>query len=100
MAKRSLEELQKRYSSASSVAGKSKGPGGPGGPRGPRGARPTGKPKNSKATVRRLISYIAVYRMRILVVLVFMLLNTLCSVAGSYLLRDVINVVYLSVSPE
>ena len=102
MAKRSLEELQKRYSSASAVAGKSKdpGPGGPGGPRGPRGARPTGKPKNSKATVRRLISYIAVYRMRILVVLLFMLLNTLCSVAGSYLLRDVINVVDLSVSPE
>ena len=92
MAKRSLEELQKRYASAAAADG-GRGPGGMHGP-GPR--RPMGeggKGNYSRATVQRLLSYIAVYRGRIILALVFMVINTLTALAGTFLLRDVINVV-------
>ena len=91
MAARNLEELQKRYASLGKSGGK--GPGGPGGPRrgGPGGPRPKGKPKDSRATIRRLAGYIAAYRLRLIIVLACMLCNTLASLAGSYLLRDIIN---------
>lgn len=92
MAKRSLEELQKRYASAAAPGGM-RGPGGPGGP-GPR--RPMGeggKGRYNRTTVNRLMSYIAAYRGRIILALVFMVINTLTSLAGTFLLRDVINVV-------
>ena len=49
--------------------------------------------KYSRATVQRLLSYIAVYRGRIIPALVFMVINTLTALAGTFLLRDVINVV-------
>ena len=88
MAARNLEELQKRYASLGKAGKASGGPGG-----GPRrgGPRPKGKPKNSRATIRRLAGYIAAYRLRLIIVLLCMLLNTLASLAGSYLLRDIIN---------
>ncbi|MBQ9162393.1 MAG: ABC transporter ATP-binding protein [Clostridia bacterium] len=77
-----------------------RGPGmrGPGGPR--HGVHQKGKPKNSKATVKRLISYIAAYRTRLILVFTFMIISTLASVFGSYLLRDVINVVGGTITPE
>jgi ATP-binding cassette subfamily B protein len=94
MAARNLQELQKRYASlGKSAAGR--GPGGPGGPGGPRrggpGPRPKGKPKNSRATIRRLAGYIAAYRFRLAIVFACMLLSTLTALAGGYLLRDVYN---------
>ena len=65
---RSLAQLQKQYASA---AAPSKGPmGGPG--RGP-GARAHGKPKNARATVSRLLSYIRPYRFRLVLVLLWVL---------------------------
>ncbi|MBE6693219.1 MAG: ABC transporter ATP-binding protein [Ruminococcaceae bacterium] len=99
MAARSIEELQKRYSSLGSSRAKGgMGMRGPGGPR--RGVHQKGKPKNSKATVKRLISYIAAYRTRLIFVFTFMIISTLASVLGSYLLRDVINVVGGAKTPE
>ncbi len=99
MAARSLQELQKRYASL----GKTNQRGGPGGPGGPRGRGPMmrgkGKPKNSRATIRRLAGYIAAYRFRLMLVLLCMLMSTLTSLAGGYLLRDVINVLDESVAP-
>ena len=95
MAARSIEELQKRYASlgkASAGRGGHRGPGGPGPRRGgPGGPRPKGKPQNSRATVRRLVGYIAAYRFRLVIVFASMLCSTLASLAGGYLLRDVIN---------
>ena len=38
-----------------------------------------------------MAGYIAAYRLRLIIVLVCMLCNTLSSLAGSYLLRDIIN---------
>ena len=93
MAARSLEELQKQYAGKSS---KGKIPGGPGHGPGPRrgggpGVRAKGKPKNTKATVQRLLSYISKYKFRLVLVLVCMLFNTLSSLTGAYILRPVIN---------
>ena len=63
MAARSLQELQKRYASLGKVP--KGGPGG--GPRG-RGPRPKGKPKDSRATVRRLMGYIGAHWFRLIFV--------------------------------
>ena len=95
MAARSLTELQKRYASLGKVP---KGGSG-GGPRG-RGPRPKGKPKNSRATVRRLLRYIGAHWFRLLWVFVCMICSTVTSLAGSYLLRDVYNVLTLPADGE
>ena len=91
MAARNLQELQKRYSSLGKVP--KGGPGG--GPRGRGGPRPKGKPKDSRATVRRLMGYIGAHWFRLIFVFLCMLCSTLTSMAGTYLLRDVYNVLTL-----
>ncbi len=95
MAGRNLEELQKRYNHRAAAPGR-RGPGGPGGPPGrpPRGGDPgmqKGKPGNVRATVKRLWSYIANYKLRLFFVILCMLTSTLTSLAGSYIMRPVIN---------
>ena len=99
MAARSLDELRRRYASTKAPA-RGGMPGGPGPMRG-RGPqmRGKGKPKDTRATIRRLASYIAAYRLRLAFVLLCMLVNTVASLLGGYLLRDVINVLDRSVSP-
>ncbi|MBQ4051432.1 MAG: ABC transporter ATP-binding protein [Oscillospiraceae bacterium] len=88
MPKRDLENLAKRYNSASAQRALMKGPGGRRGP----GARGSGsKPKNTKETISRLFKYISAYKLRMAVVFVFMLLRTLAALAGSYMLRPIIN---------
>lgn len=91
MATRTLEELQKQYGSKSSRSQKGMPPhGGPrrgGGP----GTRAKGKPKDTKATIKRLLSYLAKYKFRLVLVLVCMLMHTIASLTGSYILRPVIN---------
>lgn len=95
MAGRNLEELQKRYNHRAAAPGR-RGHGGPGGPPGrpPRGGGPgmqKGKPGNVRATVKRLWSYIANYKLRLFFVILCMLTSTLTSLAGSYIMRPVIN---------
>jgi len=71
------------------------GPGGrrPGmGPGGPRGmAMMGGKPKNTSATIRRLFAYIGRDKIKILFVLFCVLGSSLTNLAGSYIMRPVIN---------
>ena len=83
--KRSLEELQKRYAREVKTSR-----GGFGGGRGRASIKP-GKPQDAKRTVKRLAAYVAAYKGRLILVLVFMLLSTVSSLAGSYILRPVIN---------
>ncbi len=93
MAGRNLAELKDRYNRAYS----SKNPGGPAGPgtggRGPGGAAMRGKskPKNTKNTIKRLFSYISAYKKRMVFVLFCMAISTASHLAGSYILRPVIN---------
>ena len=92
MAARTLEELQKQYGGKSFDPKKGKMPGGHGPRRGGGpGVRAKGKPKDAKATIKRLLSYVAKYKFRLLLVLCCMLFNTLASLTGSYILRPVIN---------
>ena len=89
MAARTLEELQKQYNSVAKDARRGPGPGGPG-RRGPhRGGG--GKPKNVKHTIKRLLSYIAAYKGRLVLVLFCMLMSTASSLVGGYILRPIIN---------
>ena len=88
MAARSLEELKKQYSGASGLESSRPGPGGPG--RG-RGMHAHGKPKNVKHTMKRLLSYLGVYKVKLIFVLIFMVCSTATSLIGSYMLRPVIN---------
>ncbi|MBQ7153000.1 MAG: ABC transporter ATP-binding protein [Clostridia bacterium] len=88
---RSLEQLQKQYNFSHAFG---KGPGGRPGGGGPRGGprmRAVGKPKNSKATIRRLLSYMKGYRARFIVVLCLMLVSTVTSLVGSYLTAPIID---------
>ena len=93
MAARTLEELQKQYGGKSSKGPMGKMMGGGHGPRrgGGPGVRAKGKPKNTKATIKRLLSYLSKYKLRLVLVLVCMLFNTLASLTGAYILRPVIN---------
>ena len=91
MAKRTLEDLQARYTSSKSAdgpGGHGRGPGGPG-PRGGRGMG--GKPKDAGKTVARLLGYLSPYKINLVFVLLFMLIRTGTSLAGSYMLRPIIN---------
>ncbi|MBQ3507951.1 MAG: ABC transporter ATP-binding protein [Clostridia bacterium] len=97
MAARDLTELQKRYASLGKTPG---GRGGGHGPRGRGGPRPKGKPKNSRVTVRRLLRYIGAHWFRLVFVLICMLFSTLTSMVGTYLLRDVYNVLTLPAEGE
>lgn len=88
MAARSLQELKSQYSGIGKTGDKKhRG----GGMRGGRGMRPQGKPKNMKGTLTRLLGYLKPYRLLLVFVLIFMLISTATSLAGSYVLRPVIN---------
>ncbi|MBR7116385.1 MAG: ABC transporter ATP-binding protein [Clostridia bacterium] len=74
------------------------GPGG--GPGRGRGPRATGKPKNLGATVKRLLGYVGNYKWLFLVVLLCMLLNTVFTLLGTYIMAPIINRLTLIVAPE
>ncbi len=91
---RTLEELKKQYNSVSH--GESLRGGGPG--RGP-GPRAKGKPKDIGKTVGRLLSYVGKYRFRLVFVFLCMLLTTVSSLCGGYLIVPIINRITLEVNP-
>lgn len=96
---RTLEQLQKQYNASASHK---KGPGGPGRPGGGRQGAPGmhGKPKDTKKTMGRLLSYLKPYKGRFVIVLVCMLVSTLTSLIGAYLLAPIINRLTQVVAPD
>ena len=97
---RTLERLQKQYASFSAKPGR--GPGGPGG--GPRGrGRGMGgkveKPANMGKTIRRLMKYVKKYWPRLVLVLFCMLLTTVTSLCGGYLMAPIVDRLALAVNP-
>ena len=93
---RTLEELRSQYNSVSH--GESLRGGGPG--RGPGPGRAKGKPKNIAKTVGRLLSYVGKYKFRLGFVFVCMIITTLSSLCGGYLIVPIINRITLAVNPE
>ena len=91
MAARTLEELQRQYSGRKrrDKGGAMPGPRGPRGPMGPRGKG--AKPQNTRATLKRLLSYLSPYKFHLLLVILCMLLNTVSALVGSYILRPILN---------
>lgn len=91
--KRSLEELQKRYSYAGASGAKKAGPGGgPGGGPGRRRAGVGGaKPKASKATIFRLLTYLSEYKYKFILIFLCLLLSTGASLLGSYMLSPILD---------
>lgn len=83
---RTLEELRRQYNSSDPSAPRRRGPGGRRGP-GPKGE----KPKHAGETVKRLFGYLKGFRSRMAAVLGCMLLSTLTSLVGGYMLAPVID---------
>ena len=79
---RTLETLQKQYSRAAASTG-----------RGPMAATNSfkGKPANMGPTLKRIFAYVAKYWKRLILVALCMVLSTGGTLAGSYLLRPIIN---------
>ncbi len=98
---RSVEQLQKQYNSHAHAEGQRRmGPGMGRGPGAGRGPRAKGKPKNLGAVVKRLLSYVGKYRWLFIVVLFCMLINTVSSLLGAYMLAPIINKLASIVAPE
>ena len=90
---RTLEKLNKQYAAVShgtSLRG--------GGPHGHRGAK--GKPKNVGKTIGRLLSYVGKYKILLVFVALAMILSTISSLIGSYMLAPIINRITLEINPE
>ncbi len=98
MAKRTLEDLQRQYNQK--AAGEKRGM--PmGGPRGGRGGpMPHGKPKNTGATIKRLWGYVSEYRFKLILVIFCMLMSTVTSLIGGYMLAPIINRITMFVAPD
>lgn len=84
-----VESLKRRYGrSAAPVKGR--GPMG-GGPMGRHGGMKHGMPKNTKDTIRRLMSYLNEYKLVMGTAFFCVIVNTAATLTGSYMLRPIIN---------
>ena len=94
---RKLDELQKRYNSSSHTT-KHIGPrhGGPG----MLGRHQGGKPKKTKETIVRIISYLKNQKLKLFIVALCMMATTLSGLFGSYMLAPIINKISLTVAPH
>ncbi len=84
---RSLEELKKQYARS---APHQKGGMGMG-PRARHNPGAKGKPKNTASTIKRMLAYVAPYKLHLIIVALCMLLSSASSLIGSYMLRPIIN---------
>ena len=84
---RTLEQLQKQYNTSASHKKQVMPTPGPRG----RQQGPGGKPKNTKKTVKRLLGYLSVYKLRLVIVVLTMLLSTVASLIGSFMLAPILN---------
>lgn len=83
-----MESLKHRYGRevAAQKRGMGHGPGGPGG-----GRMAKGTPKNSKATIKRLMGYLNEDKSKMMLAFFCVIVNTIASLVGSYMLRPIIN---------
>ena len=90
-----LERLEKKYGRKNPAGleirkGPGPGPGGPG-PRGRGAGMPMAKPQNAGKTIGRLFSYIGEDKWKLVIFIFCIVFYTVANLAGSYLLRPIIN---------
>ena len=88
------EMLLRKYSDIGNTKGSGKmmpGPGGPGSGRKNPGAVSTEKGKDISKSVKRIFSYISADKMKLVFVFACVIISTVSSLGGSYLLRPIIN---------
>ena len=90
---RTLERLRKQY--ASRPGDMQKGP-----RQGPPGRGMTGKPKNAGQTIRRLMKYVGKYWYKLVLVLLCMLIATVTSLCGGYMMAPIIDHLTLAVKSD
>lgn len=90
---RRIESLKRRYARTAAPVrrGPMGGPGGPGGPGRRAAMAAKGSPKNSRATIKRLLSYLNEDKPKMALAFFCVMVNTIASLAGSYMLRPIIN---------
>ncbi len=91
MEQNKIDSLKRRYGSrvsagSSPAEGRGHGPG-----HGPGARRMSGRPKNAKATVKRLLSYLNQYKAGMSLAFICVIAGTVTNLAGSYMLRPIIN---------
>lgn len=92
-----MESLKHRYGRKSSSTAMGPRSGGPGGPPGPGpggpGRRPMGggRPKDAKDAIRRLMSYLKEDKLKMALAFICVILYTIGTLAGAYMLRPIIN---------
>lgn len=84
-----INSLKHRYG-RTEVPGPKRGPMGGHGP-GARMGMKKGSPKNSKHTIRRLLHYLDEDKPKMMLAFFCIIINTLATLAGSYMLRPIIN---------
>lgn len=89
MEQRRVESLKRRYGNHVSASQPAMGARGHGHRHGAQ--RMAGKPQNTKATVKRLMSYLEQYKLGMGLAFFCVIINTVASLAGSYMLRPIIN---------
>ncbi len=90
MAARNLEALKKQYNKYGAALS---GPGGPGrgGPAARARAMGGGKPKKTKEVIMRLLGYVAKHKGKLIFALMLVVVRSVTQIAGSYMLRPIIN---------
>ena len=94
MAARDLEALKKQYNKYGAAAS-THGHAGPGPRGGGPGARARamggGKPKKTQNTIKRLLSYMGHHKALLILAIVLVVIRSVSNIAGSYMLRPIIN---------
>ncbi len=85
-----LQRLSKRYSASAKAMPMPKGPGH--GPRGGRGGNiKGGKPKSIMPVIKRILGYLSKDKYKLILAFSCVLLSSISSLAGAYMLRPIIN---------
>lgn len=83
-----LKRLSQRYSASGRIAPPTKGPGGG---RGRHMPAKMGKPKNIMPAVKRILSYLSKDTHKLIIAFACVLISSISSLAGAYMLRPIIN---------
>lgn len=89
MSARNLEALKKQYNKYGAPQAQAHGHGA--GPRRHARALSEGKPKKTKSVILRILKYVGKYRAMLIGAIILVVIRSVANIAGSYMLRPIIN---------